>query len=182
MVNQLQNTRIRIKRIATDPELLDFFGTYSGFIGFEGTTIARILRDNIGCIPSHTLHAIYRLDPFEQNNTEDFTQYGFIECTFGNIENLSIENQQNRINLLQGETVSIIISPSETWNLSLCDRNINLLAHTDRSVTIYFIPQNQYDSNNNLSIISNNPFTANEREVGLGYRDAYFQIVILENL
>lgn len=174
MVNQYSNemTRIRIQRLITNNSNINISNRWNTQF------MVQILRERLGAIPHYALEVSYRTDPFNVNESNHFTRYGFVDCTFRNIENLPVSDAEIMLALFRGEHVNIMISPNESWNLYLQNRNINLLRNSTNSITSYIINQEEYNRRGSNIIFEPNPFTANEEEPSLGYRDAYTDIVI----
>lgn len=178
MVAQIQEVirRIRIKRVETDPTLYHSFVGYTGFGRFNSFFIGETIRDKLKVKPIAALKVTYREVGFQ--NANEYTTYGFVDFT--GIENLESTGLEERTTLLQGEEVSIIISPTETWILSLEERDFNLLLGSQSSETGYYFPRdhilnprsNMYDRESEFTGFVN-PFCGEQEEEGIGYRDAY---------
>lgn len=176
--------RIRIKRIPTDQSLMTSpLGIYAGFTRFGSRDIANVIRDRLRVKPKASILVSYRNDPFDLSNTELFEKYGFVDFT--GINNLEIVGLLERSALMRGETVNIVISPSETWLICIQDRNINLLRNSNRSETAHILsrnhPLNPSSSHHNdeyaienAIIELRNPFAGNDNdEASLEYGDSY---------
>lgn len=169
--------RIRIKRIPTDPSKFRQLLGYIGYGNFSSFFIGDTIREKLRVKPMAALRVSYREDPFDSSNTELFIKYGFLDFT--GIENEENTGLEDRMALLRGEDVSIIISPSETWILTLQERNTNLLQNSQNSETGYYFPRNHvlninsemYDPDSFEGF--NNPFCNGEEQPSLGYRDQY---------
>ena len=99
--------------------------------------------------------------------------YVYLDIT--GLRNLEPIGEEYRNTLLRNETLSIAISESEIWNLCLQSKDINLLKNSSHSTITYFVPRNS-----NYDIYNEEPFTANEEDPPLGYRDAYSHFIDTE--
>ena len=127
--------------------------------------------------PKTVLEICWRNSPFETNDCP-FENYGFIDVT--GLNNLEPNGLMERTELLNGNTISIIISQNETWLLCLQDMSVNLLRNSNYSITTHVISQNfefefsgEGDEPTEYELTFVSPFTAREPTQGLGYRDSY---------
>jgi hypothetical protein len=179
-----ETKRIRIKRIPTNHTLMENnIRIYTGYGPFGSRDIANTIRDKLNVKPNASLWVSYRNDPFNVSNSDIYERYGFVDFT--GIDNLEDVGLMERRALLQGESVTIEISPSESWLLSIQDASVNLLRNSECSETCFIFPTNHrlnriISENNNEENLDeeteetiDNPFCAGEISQGLGYRDAY---------
>lgn len=190
MVAQLELTprRIKIKRIPTDPTRMRQLLGYIGYGRFDSFSVGDTIAEKLKVKPTAALTVSYREDPFDPTNNELFTKYGFVDFTgIDNLENIGLEERRA---LLRGEEVSIVISTTETWSLTLHERNTNLLQDSNRSETAYYFPW-QHVLNPRSNIYNTdfreipdpfiNPFCGGDHDESVGYRDAYSTWRFVEN-
>jgi len=167
--------RIRIKRLPTNPNIERYGDLYFGYGDFNAITIINIIQNKLHIKPKTVLEICWRNSPFE-TNVCPFERYGFIDVT--GLDNLEPNGLMERTELLNGNTISIIISQNETWLLCLQDMSVNLLRNSNYSITTYVISQNfefsrEGDEPTEYEQLFDSPFNAGEPTRGLGYRDSY---------
>jgi hypothetical protein len=172
-------SRIRIKRIPTDQSLIKkgIINEYQGYGDFNSLFIKNIIAEKLGVEPTVVACICYKKDPFDSSSFESLSQYGFVD--FKGINGPDENGIKEKLSLMNGETVSIVISKSETWEICIQNQNVNLMSNSENSETMYIFPFDHCLNPNsqNYNIEKNkeyfkNPFCAGE-EKPIGYKNTY---------
>ena len=180
--NSNEIMRIKIKQIHIN-KYNDPLNIQIGFSGFDSKYLAQYLQNYLKIKPIKALIISYNK---LVNDIDEITNgYCFLDFIWDN-SNKENEHALNLKKILISEKeITIPFSSNENWIIKLQSKSVNLLTNSSNSIITYFIdknfniPKNDQEYNKLCeNIMKSYPFTANEPEPKLGYRDSYINLFV----